>query len=143
MGMTDMPHALGDKLSKIAGYKPYFRTAFGSEEITGERIAKAIVAYEQTRMSGNSAWDGWRYDRDEKAVSDPVKQGHELFFGKAKYRQCHAGNNFTDRKNKNPYLDVKMEPLRLSPAEVDAIVAFLESLDGEGYQDKAPAAFPQ
>ena len=76
----------------IAGYKPYFRIAFGSEEITGERIAKAIVAYEQTRMSGNSAWDRWRYDRDEKAVSDPVKQ-HELFFGKAKCRQCHAGNN--------------------------------------------------
>jgi cytochrome c peroxidase len=45
--------------------------------------------------------------------------------------------------NKNPYLDVKMEPLRLSPAEVDAIVAFLESLEGDGYQDKAPAAFPQ
>jgi cytochrome c peroxidase len=45
--------------------------------------------------------------------------------------------------NENPYLDVKMEPLRLSPADVDAIVAFLESLEGEGYQDKAPAAFPQ
>ena len=57
-------------------------TAFGSDEITGERIAKAIVAYEQTRMSGNSAWDRWRYERDEKAVSDQVKQGHELFFGK-------------------------------------------------------------
>ena len=143
-------------------------------------------------------------------MSDQGKQGHELFFGKAKCRQCHAGNNFTDSKfhnlgigwdpvakqfsdegrfvvtksesdrgafktptlrdvtkhspylhdgsesslrevvelynrggNKNPYLDVKMEPLRLSPAEVDAIVAFRESLDGEGYQDKAPAAFPQ
>lgn len=45
---------LGAEISKIAGYKPYFRTAFGSDEITGERIAKAIVAYEQTRMSGNS-----------------------------------------------------------------------------------------
>ena len=45
--------------------------------------------------------------------------------------------------NKNPYLEVKMEPLRLSPAEVDAIVAFLESLEGQGDQDKAPAAFPQ
>ena len=84
--MTDMPHALGDKISKIAGYKPYFRTAFGSEEITGERIAKAIVAYEQTRMSGNSAWDRWRYDRDEKAVSVQVTHGHELFFRKAKCR---------------------------------------------------------
>ena len=46
--------------------------------------------------------------------------------------------------NQNPYLDVKlMEPLRLSPAEVEAIVAFLHSLQGEGYQDKAPQAFPQ
>ena len=28
-------------------------------------------------------------------------------------------------------------------AEVDAIVAFLETLEGQGYQDKAPQAFPQ
>ncbi len=40
-------------------------------------------------------------ERDEKAVSDQVKQGHELFFGKAKCRQCHAGNNFTDSKFHN------------------------------------------
>jgi cytochrome c peroxidase len=44
---------------------------------------------------------------------------------------------------KNPYLDVKMEPLGLTPSEIDAIVAFLHTLEGEGYQDKAPAAFPQ
>jgi cytochrome c peroxidase len=210
MGMENMPNALGEKLSAIEGYRPYFREAFGSDEITGQRIAKAIVAYEQTRMSGNSAWDRWRYERDDKAVSDQAKQGHELFFGKAKCRQCHAGNNFTDSKfhnlgigwdpvtkqfsddgrfvvtrneadrgafktptlrdvtkhppylhdgsvttlrevveiynrggKKNPNLDVKMEPLGLSPTEVEAIVAFLESLEGEGYQDKAPLTFPQ
>ena len=39
---------------------------------------------------------------------------------------------------KNPYLDPKIEPLRLSPAEVDALVAFMEALDGEGYQDTPP-----
>ena len=44
---------------------------------------------------------------------------------------------------KNPYLDVKLEPLGLSPSEVDAIVAFIESLEGEGYQDTAPRVFPQ
>ena len=68
------------------------------DQDNGERM---IVAYEQTRMSGNSAWDRWRYERDEQAVSDQVKQGHELFFGKAKCRQCHAGNNFTDSKFHN------------------------------------------
>ena len=210
MGMNDMPGALAQKVAAIEGYRPYFRSAFGSDAITGELIAKAIVAYERTRMSGNSPWDRWRYERDETAVSDQAKQGHELFFGKAKCRQCHAGNNFTDSKfhnlgvgwdpvtktfsdegrfvvtkneadrgsfktptlrdvtkhapylhdgsvatlrevvevynrggHKNPYLDVKMEPLGLSANEVDAIVAFLQSLEGEGYQDKAPQAFPQ
>ena len=44
---------------------------------------------------------------------------------------------------KNPYLDPKIEPLRLTDAEVDALVAFMQALDGEGYQDTAPAAFPQ
>jgi len=208
MGST--PHDMIAKLSRLEGYKPYFTQAFGSDEISAERVAKAIVAYEQTRMSGNSPWDRWRYNRDEHAVSDQVKQGHELFFGKAKCRQCHAGNTFTDTKfhnlgvgwdpvtkqfsdegrfvvtknqadrgafktptlrdltkhapymhdgsvatlreavelynrggEKNPHLDVKMEPLGLTPAEVDAIVAFLESLTGEGYQDTAPRSFPQ
>jgi cytochrome c peroxidase len=210
MGMNDMPSALADKITRIEGYRPYFKAVFGTDTITGEHVAKAIVAYERTRMSGNSAWDRWRYERNEQAVSEQVKQGHELFFGKAKCRTCHAGNNFTDSKfhnlgigwdpvtkqfsdegrfvvtkneadrgafktptlrdvtkhppyvhdgsvstlkevvelynrggNKNPYLDVKMEPLGLTPAEVDAIVAFLRSLEGEGYQDTPPTTFPQ
>ena len=208
--MGNTPAAMVEKLSRIEGYKPYFMEAFGSEQITGERVAKAIVAYEQTRLSGNSPWDRWRYNRDLSAVSDQVKQGHELFFGKAKCRQCHAGNSFTDSKfhnlgvgwdpktkqfsdegrfavtkdpadrgafktpalrevtkhppylhdgsvaslrdvvelydrggERNPYLDVKMEPLGLTDAEVDALVAFMQALEGEGYQDTPPTSFPQ
>ena len=96
-----MPQRCSATAVEDPGIRAVFQEAFGSEEITSERIAKAIVDYERTRMSGNSAWDRWRYDRDEKAVSDQVKQGHELFFGKAKCRQCHAGNNFTDSKFHN------------------------------------------
>ncbi len=36
-----------------------------------------------------------------------------------------------------------MEPLNLTEEEIDALVAFMEALDGEGYQDTAPVAFPQ
>ena len=43
----------------------------------------------------------------------------------------------------NPYLDPKMEKLGLTDSEVDALVAFMEALTGEGYQDVTPAAFPQ
>src|SRR5690606_16244567 len=37
--------------------------------------------------------------------------------------------------DKNPYLDPKMKPLELTDGEIDALVAFMHALDGEGYQD--------
>ena len=41
---------------------PYFKEAFGTTEITKERVAHAIADYERTRMSGNSPYDRWRYN---------------------------------------------------------------------------------
>ena len=48
----------------------------------------------------------------------------------------------------NPHLDRKIdrrfaERLDFSKEQINQLVAFMESLDGEGYQDKVPAAFPQ
>lgn len=43
----------------------------------------------------------------------------------------------------NPALSPKIKPLNLNPQEVEAIVAFLEALDGEGYADTPPALFPK
>jgi len=42
----------------------------------------------------------------------------------------------------NPYLDPDIEPLDLKEAAVDGLVAFLDALAGEGYQDQPPATFP-
>jgi cytochrome c peroxidase len=85
-----------ETLAGIPGYRPYFREAFGSDEITKERVAKAIADYERTRMSGNSPYDRWRRQRDAAAVSDAVKLGHDLFYGKGACNQCHVGSRFTD-----------------------------------------------
>ena len=43
----------------------------------------------------------------------------------------------------NPWLSPDVKPLRLSAEQVDALVAFLEALDGEGFQDVAPRSFPR
>ena len=43
----------------------------------------------------------------------------------------------------NPFLSARVRPLGLTSAEMDALVAFLESLDGEGYQDQGPRLFPR
>ncbi len=49
-----------------------------------------------------------------------------------------------DRGGKrNPWLSAEVKPIGLSPGEVDALVAFLRALDGEGYRDDAPRSFPR
>jgi cytochrome c peroxidase len=213
--MGNTHDAMVRTLSAVPGYQPYFAEAFGAGEITKERVAQAIADYERTRVSGNSAYDRWRRARDQRAASEAVKQGHELFFGKAGCSQCHVGSRFTDTTfhnvgigwnaatktftddgryevtqgkgeageadrgafktptlrdvsrhapymhdgsvptlravveyynrgaNRNPFLDPKIEPLGLTPPEIDALVAMLEALAGEGYADIAPTSFPR
>jgi cytochrome c peroxidase len=43
----------------------------------------------------------------------------------------------------NPWLSPLMKPVHLCWREVGALVAFLEALDGEGFEDAPPAAFPR
>jgi cytochrome c peroxidase len=45
--------------------------------------------------------------------------------------------------DRNPRLDPKVRKLGLKKDEMAALVAFLRALDGEGYMDHAPEAFPQ
>lgn len=196
-------------LRDAGAYARYFKDAFGTEAITKERVAKAIADYERTRMSGNSAWDRWKKKRDATAVSDAVRKGDALFFGKAGCNQCHLGQNFTDATfhnlgigwnprtkrfadlgryvvtkvdgdkgafktptlrdvtkhapymhdgsletlrdviehynrggTANPHLDPRMQTLNLTREEIDSLLTFLRALEGQGYQDRAPAAFP-
>lgn len=82
-------------LSKLNGYKTYFKEAFGTDEITKDRVAKAIADYERTRMSGNSAYDRFNAG-DKTAMSPEAQKGMELFSEKAECNQCHLGQNFTD-----------------------------------------------
>ena len=42
----------------------------------------------------------------------------------------------------NPWLSERMRPVPLTAPDVAALVAFLGALDGDGYADVAPAAFP-
>jgi cytochrome c peroxidase len=44
---------------------------------------------------------------------------------------------------RNPHLDTRIRPLDLSRSDIDALVDFLGALDGEGFMDRAPTAFPK
>jgi len=43
----------------------------------------------------------------------------------------------------NPWLSPKLTNVDLSDEEIDALVAFMEALEGTGYEDTSPEVFPQ
>jgi len=94
----EMGHTLDGAAAAIrgvAGYRPWFREAFGDERVDIDRIAEAIAAYEATRLSGNSRAD--RFDAgDATALTAAEQRGRALFFGRGACATCHLGPNLTD-----------------------------------------------
>jgi len=92
--MGNTHEAVVSSVQKIAGYKPLFGKAFGSEEINLDRIAMAIATFERTILSGNAPYD--RYKKgDKKAMTPEQVRGMSVFFDKAKCDRCHENSNFT------------------------------------------------
>ena len=89
------------KVSGIQGYKKLFNDVYGVTKITKEQIGKAIASFQRTLISGNSPFDRFDYDGDEKAISESAKRGKKLFFDKARCNLCHMGVNFSDEKFHN------------------------------------------
>jgi cytochrome c peroxidase len=73
-----------------ADYKKAFEAAYGSEPNQRD-IMRAIAAFERTLVFLRSPFDRFLAG-DEKAVSVQVKQGWELFNGKARCVSCHMMN---------------------------------------------------
>jgi cytochrome c peroxidase len=174
MGMEDHEVMIA-KLSRIDGYKPYFKEVFGDEEITVDRVAKAIADYERTKCNqchfGQNFTDnrfhnlgvGWDPATQEFADIGRFEiSGAEEDKGAFKtpgLREVskhgpfmHDGSMATLRETvvhydiggiENPWLSPKIEKLDLTDEEIDAVVAFMEALEGEGYMDVAPTAFPK
>lgn len=54
-----------------------------------EMIAATLVAFEQTLLAGNSAFDRFVYGGEVSALSAAGKRGLELFKGRARCSECH------------------------------------------------------
>ena len=84
---------LPEKL-RNAGYETKFEEAFGTKEITVERVAMALATFERTITENNTPFDRWMKG-DKNAMSKDAIAGLEIFKGKAHCIDCHAGPNFT------------------------------------------------
>jgi cytochrome c peroxidase len=81
-------------LRSVPEYVDAFQKVFGGE-VTRERMAMAIAAFERTIISVNSPLDKY-LKGDKNALSDDSKKGLQLFLGKARCGECHFGVNLSD-----------------------------------------------
>ena len=82
------------RLAAIPGYRKMFEAAFNTDEITIDRVTKAIATFERTVLSGNSPYDRYKAG-DHKALTATQVRGMDVFINKAKCDTCHEGINFT------------------------------------------------
>ena len=103
MGLKDGAEA-EQKIRALPEYKMLFQAAFGTEEITFDRIAMAIASFEREQVSSPAPFDRFMAG-DESAISASAKRGWSLFNGEGRCVSCHGVNPtgafFTDNKFHN------------------------------------------
>ena len=100
MGMT-LP-ALEVKLASASFYQPLFRAAFGTPEVTSDRVARALAQFVRSLVSADA-----RFDRGLAAggMSSQEREGLRLFNGQAGCARCHVGNALAGDGTHNTGLD--------------------------------------
>ena len=93
---SSMPEVVG-KLNADANYKKLFKAAFGDENITGERVLKAISQFMATMVSADSKYD--RVLKAKTAFTAEENEGYQLFRNNC--ASCHSGALFTDESFRN------------------------------------------
>jgi len=85
------------KLRKSDKYKSLFFAAFGDENITGQRILKALSQFELMLISSNSKYD--KVMRKEAVFTNQEQNGYQLF--KTNCASCHSEPLFTNGNFEN------------------------------------------
>ncbi|MEY4902986.1 MAG: hypothetical protein RLZZ292_801 [Bacteroidota bacterium] len=97
MGMENLDN-LAAKLAKVDYYPALFEKAYGTPEVTKERLGKAMAQFLHSMVSVNSKYDEGSKQNFANFSQDELA-GRELFFQKMNCSACHGGANFNERKD--------------------------------------------
>jgi cytochrome c peroxidase len=138
--------SLERRLQLLPWYPPLFQAAFGSKDVTSDRIARAIAQFLRAGESWNSKFDqaatdgGFAADFEEFTAQE--NQGKSLFFngisGIAEFgcAHCHIPPTFGMRLALNNGLEMEYEDAGLGARNLPPNEPFTPSNDGKF---KAPA----
>ena len=83
------------RVAAVPAYRHAFQGVFGSEDVSFDRIAKAIATFERTLVSNKAPFDRW-IEGNEEAIDAAAKRGFMVFNGKGNCAACHSGWRLTD-----------------------------------------------
>ena len=83
-------------IRSVPEYVEAFQKVFNGE-VTRERMAMAIAAFERTLVSRNTPLDLY-LEGDKKALSDDARKGLAVFTKRGKCSECHFGVSLSDDK---------------------------------------------
>ena len=97
--MRGDPKEIEARLAKVPGYREWAAAAFGSEEVTMDRVAAALATFQRSvaRIGGKSLFD--RFLAGEADVlPDAAVRGLHLFRTDGRCMNCHNGPLLTDEQ---------------------------------------------
>ncbi|MEZ6317749.1 MAG: cytochrome c peroxidase [Phycisphaerales bacterium] len=102
----DLPADVDAVLAGDPSYPELFEAAFGTPEITAERIAFAIATYERTLVSDQSPWDDFMAG-NPSAMTPAQVRGWNVFDGAGQCSQCHLPPTFSN----NAFHNIGLRPV--------------------------------
>lgn len=88
-----------ERVKAKPSYAPLFEAAFGSDEVTIERVSYALAAFQRTLKPRVSKFE--RFLSGRARLNDEELQGLHLFRTKAGCANCHNGPLLSDQKYHN------------------------------------------
>ena len=95
--------ALITKLQNTSDYPGLFKTAYGSDSITSQKMLKALAQFMALMISSNSKYD--KYIRGEAGITFTQSELNGLNLYRQKCSSCHSEPLFTDLSYRNNGLD--------------------------------------
>ena len=111
-----------EEIRAVPEYLTEFTNAFGDGDVTRERVAMALAAFERTLVSRDAPLDRF-LNGDTNALSPEALQGYKIFTGKGQCCDCHFGVNLAD--DRFHVLHVRENPEHLKDPRIAATRRFV------------------